>query len=65
MTDWYQMKYCVPDCEKPCIIRSDRGKYYVATYELYGRIGRWVTVSNGLYDMDRITHWAYITPPNN
>jgi hypothetical protein len=62
--DWNQMSYGVPDLGKPCLIRSIKGNYYVATFELFGRIGRWVTTSNGIYDMDRITHWSYITPPN-
>ena len=62
--DWNQMSYGVPDLGKPCLIRSIKGNYYVAVFELFGRIGRWVTSDARIVDILHVTHWAYITPPN-
>ena len=64
MIDWYRMDRNVPDEGKPCIIKSYKNNFYIATYQLFGRIGRWITIDNRIVDMG-ITHWAYITPPNN
>ena len=65
MMDWNHMSFTVPDCEKLCLLRSYRGNYHIATYELFGRTGRWITKENLIIDNYTVTHWAYITPPNN
>lgn len=66
MMDWNKMEWGVPDFGKPCIIIVKGGKtphYSVASFEEYNG-GVWFTI-NDVYHVIQVSHWAYITPPNN
>ena len=64
--DWNQMQYGVPEkFGEPCVIRTHKGNYFVATFELVGQMGGWITSDARIVDIFHVTHWAYITPPNN
>ncbi len=67
MMYWNHMEYGVPDFHKPCIIKLKRGKdcYSVASFEIWDRDeGIWCT-RYGIHHNIEVSHWAYITPPNN
>ena len=62
--DWNDMNYGVPEkFGEPCIVRTSNGNYYIATFELVGQNRVWMARDSRL--LFNVTHWAYITPPNN
>lgn len=64
--DWNDMRYGVPEkFGEPCVIRTHKGNYCVATFEFVGQMGGWVTSDARIVDIFHVTHWVYITPPND
>ena len=65
MIEWIKKGTGVPDPDTPCLIRTTTGHYFVATYNVFGRAEYWSTDVHRILEIWQVTHWAYITPPNN
>lgn len=61
---WYKIGTGVPDQNKLCLIRTITNNYHIAAYNVCGRAEYWLTDSNRVFEVFQVTHWTYITPPN-
>ena len=62
--DWNDINNGGPEkLGEPCVVRTRNGNYYIATFELIVQKGGWMTRDSRI--LFNVTHWAYITPPNN
>lgn len=65
MIDWIEKGMGVPDENKLYLIRTTINDYHIAAYNVCGKVEYWLTDSNRVFETFHVTHWAYITPPNN